>query len=487
MKKFCLLIVFSLLSIFSLSDYHITRGPAVGEIYIVGPTFTDLALYRSIDFGQTIICMDSINAGNMMSITAGKSQGIIYYSNMQGSLFLSNSFGSQNSWVFKNSGIGIPLCNSENIGFVFEHAIAHSEDYGNNFTSHAGNGAFGIFKEAEKGFNDNGYFMSYKDDVFDSVYLFFTTDNFNNVELINTISIQANNIVELTRGNNFGEIYLSNLTLKHIYISYNFGVNLIKTNLLNLENGFSIMGGRQDGELYIMYNFINMMWQNAHTYILHSTDYGITFEVFHPFAKGQEPLLANFSAKSEENANGAFTIKTIDSVYYVTGDMPLDVQFYNYSIGDINSYEWDFNNDGIVDSYDENPVYTYADTGWYSVNLKVYDDYDTNSFLKENYIYVYDSVGTYISEQTKPEIINCFPNPFKDNTNISFSIPHKANVIIKVYNVLGKEVTSKALGILDKGIHNAEFSAINLKTGIYYYSLLVNGKTAGVRKMVKVE
>ncbi|MCD4747722.1 MAG: T9SS type A sorting domain-containing protein, partial [Bacteroidales bacterium] len=99
----------------------------------------------------------------------------------------------------------------------------------------------------------------------------------------------------------------------------------------------------------------------------------------------------------------------------------------------------------------------------------------------------YDTVGTNISEQTKPEIVNCYPNPFKESTNINFSIPHKANVVIKVYNVLGKEVTSKYLGILDKGTHNAEFSGINLKTGIYYYSLLVNGETAGVRKMVKVE
>ncbi len=246
MKKTIFSIVLVLASMISFSDYFITRGPSVGEIYLIGPTYTGLALYRSIDNGQSIICIDSINASNMMAITADKTQGIIYYTTMQGSLYFSDNYGMPSSWMLRHSGISAPLCNSENIGFVFEHAAAHSEDFGYTFISHTGNGAFGLFKEAENGFSDDGYFLSYKDEVQDSLYLFVTMDNFNNLELINVLNFQWNNQIELTRGNNFGEIYLCNLSSNMIYYSADFGSNFINTNHLNLELDYSkeIVGGR---------------------------------------------------------------------------------------------------------------------------------------------------------------------------------------------------------------------------------------------------
>jgi len=182
-----------------------------------------------------------------------------------------------------------------------------------------------------------------------------------------------------------------------------------------------MVGGKTEGEIYTRYQFSFTPEHRAHIYILHSTDYGITYEVFHPFSKGQEPLLAQFSAKTEEDALGTFDIKTGDSIYYVTGDMPLNVQFYNYSIGDINLYEWDFENDGTIDSYEENPVHTYTDTGWYSVNLTAHDDFYTDSFLREDYIYVYELTGAGSELQAKESGFSCYPNPFNNNTSFTFS------------------------------------------------------------------
>ena len=467
MKKITLLTVLLLLAIFSFSDYHITRGPTVGEIYFVGPTYTGLALYRSTDFGQSIICMDSINSEDMMAITAGKTQGIIYYTTMQGSLYFSDNFGADNSWIFRHSGIGIPLCNSDNIGFIFEHAAAHSEDFGNNFIIHTGNGAFGLFKEAEKGFADNGYFLSYKDDVLDSVYLFTTTNNFNDVELINTINIQINNVIDLTRCNNLGEIFLANLSSKQIYYSSDYGHSFIYTNYFNLENDYSleVIGGRQDGELYLLYNFVNMMWQNAHIYIYHSTDYGVTFEVFHPFSKGQKPLFANFSAKTEDKE--IFDLNNYDSIYYVTGDMPLSVQFYNYSIGDINLYEWDFNNDGLIDSNEENPTFTFSDTGWYSVSLTIYNGIDTNSFLRENYVYVY-KLTNVDKIYSNPLDISFYPNPFTDK--IYFSFPNNSlfdkNEIV-IYDLNGKTVNKLSSFNNEIVWDGSNYSGEKCESGVY--------------------
>jgi len=54
-----------------------------------------------------------------------------------------------------------------------------------------------------------------------------------------------------------------------------------------------------------------------------------------------------------------------------TGYVPLGVQFIDRSTGHINSWQWDFDNDGIVDSTVRNPWYTYKDIGNYTVSLTV--------------------------------------------------------------------------------------------------------------------
>lgn len=54
------------------------------------------------------------------------------------------------------------------------------------------------------------------------------------------------------------------------------------------------------------------------------------------------------------------------------GYAPLNVQFVDSSVGctgAITGWEWDFDNDGIVDSYDQNPAHTYTTPGLYTVTL----------------------------------------------------------------------------------------------------------------------
>jgi PKD repeat protein len=55
-----------------------------------------------------------------------------------------------------------------------------------------------------------------------------------------------------------------------------------------------------------------------------------------------------------------------------TGDAPLSVSFTSRSSGQVNSYEWDFNGDGIIDSNDQNPTYIYQNPGTYNVRFTVF-------------------------------------------------------------------------------------------------------------------
>jgi PKD repeat protein len=60
-----------------------------------------------------------------------------------------------------------------------------------------------------------------------------------------------------------------------------------------------------------------------------------------------------------------------------SGTIPLEVAFTDLSTGNITSWEWDFNNDGTVDSYLQNPTYTFTTAGTYTVKLTVKN---SNSF-----------------------------------------------------------------------------------------------------------
>ncbi|AKJ37834.1 PKD domain-containing protein [Methanosarcina barkeri] len=69
-----------------------------------------------------------------------------------------------------------------------------------------------------------------------------------------------------------------------------------------------------------------------------------------------------------------------------SGIAPLDVQFTDASTGNVSSYSWDFDNDGTVDSTEQNPVYTYAAAGTYTVNLTVTGPGGSDSEVKTEYI-----------------------------------------------------------------------------------------------------
>ncbi len=71
------------------------------------------------------------------------------------------------------------------------------------------------------------------------------------------------------------------------------------------------------------------------------------------------------------------------------GAAPLAVQFTDTSTGgDPTSWAWDFENDGTIDSNEENPVFIYTVPGTYSINLTVANPGGTSSKLKENQVTV---------------------------------------------------------------------------------------------------
>ncbi|MEJ2195677.1 MAG: T9SS type A sorting domain-containing protein [Ignavibacteriaceae bacterium] len=72
-----------------------------------------------------------------------------------------------------------------------------------------------------------------------------------------------------------------------------------------------------------------------------------------------------------------------------------------------------------------------------------------------------------------------YPNPFNPSTMIKYVLPVKANVTLKIINSLGQEISTLVKGEKQAGIHEVEFNATNLASGIYFYRLKVGNLSSG--------
>ena len=62
------------------------------------------------------------------------------------------------------------------------------------------------------------------------------------------------------------------------------------------------------------------------------------------------------------------------------------VQFSDQSVGAPTTWQWDFDNDSVIDSTSQNPSHSYGTAGTYSVTLTVGNASGSNSLTKTNYI-----------------------------------------------------------------------------------------------------
>ncbi|PIQ07950.1 MAG: hypothetical protein COW71_14570, partial [Ignavibacteriales bacterium CG18_big_fil_WC_8_21_14_2_50_31_20] len=85
--------------------------------------------------------------------------------------------------------------------------------------------------------------------------------------------------------------------------------------------------------------------------------------------------------------------------------------------------------------------------------------------------YEYSDVVTVSSVLTKTELYQNSPNPFNPSTKISFSLAETGRVNVSVYNVIGQKVAELVNQTMESGIHNVDFNASNLTSGLYIYRL----------------
>ncbi|MBK8550417.1 MAG: T9SS type A sorting domain-containing protein [Ignavibacteria bacterium] len=81
-----------------------------------------------------------------------------------------------------------------------------------------------------------------------------------------------------------------------------------------------------------------------------------------------------------------------------------------------------------------------------------------------------------------------YPNPFNPVTLITYNIPAHSdrfsNVKLIVYNIQGKEAETIVDTEQEAGVYKVKFDASDISSGIYFYSLYINGKIEETKRMM---
>jgi len=130
----------------------------------------------------------------------------------------------------------------------------------------------------------------------------------------------------------------------------------------------------------------------------------------------------------------------------------------------------------------ESQSYSYLDknvvSGKYKYRLKQLDYDGSSNYSNEIEVQV-TSPSTFSLEQN-------YPNPFNPSTKIKYSIPRSSDFVLKIFDVLGREITTLVNEVKSTGIYELEFDASNLPSGTYFYQLRA-GSFIETKKMILIK
>lgn len=97
-----------------------------------------------------------------------------------------------------------------------------------------------------------------------------------------------------------------------------------------------------------------------------------------------------------------------------------------------------------------------------------------------------DVESDYSTLPNKFEVYQNFPNPFNPTTTIRWQMPETGFVILKIYDVLGREVNTLVNEELSAGKHETVFDASRFSSGVYFYQLKA-GNITYTKKMILIK
>ena len=198
-----------------------------------------------------------------------------------------------------------------------------------------------------------------------------------------------------------------------------------------------------------------------------------------------------------------WTVKTSDGIKDLDSQTELTIGDYYHIVAlyDGNDYELYINGEFDAFSSFSGKLLTTTIDLMIGQVLPENTQYNFNGVLDDIRIYNYAisfaaikdlyDIGTSMSEHmldNKPVefvLYQNYPNPFNPTTTVSFSIPITEMVDLKIYDMLGREITTLISGEIEPGSHTVLWDARNLPSGVYF-SVIRAGEYTAVKKMLLV-
>jgi hypothetical protein len=139
--------------------------------------------------------------------------------------------------------------------------------------------------------------------------------------------------------------------------------------------------------------------------------------------------------------------------------------------------------DGSITTYTAFSMYCY-ETGF----TGKYPDptVETSVFMAAVPIHQEEAVGINndVNTEFSYQLDQNYPNPFNPTTQIKYTLAEKSNVTLKVFDMLGREVTTLVNGTQSAGTHSIDFNASNLASGLYIYKIQAGNFTQSKKMML---
>lgn len=203
-----------------------------------------------------------------------------------------------------------------------------------------------------------------------------------------------------------------------------------------------------------------------------------------------------FFDKSNSSTFKVTVSPTIGSILYVNWDTFMEGSYVfrglrtfgttenlvdDGTLGDVVAHDGIYTREGIFADLFEPPavltVRIHADAGKYITSV------DLSPFS------ILDSLSTSIDNDLKQnfpdnyELYANYPNPFNPTTTITYSLPNSSLVILKIYDLLGREIETLINEEKDSGTYKVIWNAQDIPSGTYFYKITA-GEYSKTNKMI---